>query len=69
MPTFGDGTLDIAISPIDFDVRTNPHFLRLLDQSINSERTSSHSYKSIVKNLRELDALIANELSLKEMQN
>ncbi len=62
VPEINEEGLDIEEYPIEFDVRSNPHFLRLLDQSMRSEQTSSRSYKSIVRILRELDELITNEL-------
>lgn len=60
-----DNELEIEDSPIQFDVKSNPHFLKLLKQSIACEESQRRSYEDLVDNYRELDSLINVELSLR----
>ncbi len=50
---------------LDFDVKTNPHFIRLLEKSMQWEESSSRYYESMLEKYRELDSLLTAELNTK----
>jgi hypothetical protein len=68
-PTFNiDDGLSIQEQPISFDVNTNPHFIRLLEKSIQWEASSTRYYESILEMYQNLNRMLSEELSM-EIEN
>lgn len=57
---------EIVKKPLNFDVKTNPDFIRLLEKSMQFEKSSTRYYTSILGMYQELDSLLIIELQLKD---
>lgn len=59
-----EGEFEIVEQPILFDVNTNPHFIRLLEKSIQWERSSTREYERMLIMYHELDSMLTKELNI-----
>lgn len=61
-----DNGFEIEKKSVNFDVETNPHFIRLLEKSIQFEKSSTLTYTSMLALYHELDSLLMIELQFED---
>ncbi|MBO6793648.1 MAG: hypothetical protein JJ895_07045 [Balneolaceae bacterium] len=58
--------LEIVEQPVNFDIHTNLHFIRLLEKSIQFEKSSTRTYTSMLEMYNDLDSLLVVELGIQD---